>query len=95
MVVIVDNVAMVSMVDTNDTVYMLEKMDKKGPRPNCPHLVRICPNWIQLDSIVHFLQATLSEISSQSNKKRNIVYLIIYMLKYFLPMRHHNEVTLK
>ena len=160
MVDILDNVSIVSMVDSNDTVYMLEKMNKKGLNwtevapfgqdwsqlasirldwhwltliePNClwfgqigqvapnwPHLLFLCSlcrsllinlnpseeekmschifSYIKLSfckryfwtappfkvnigwSILwddHFLQASLSEISSQSNKKCTIPHYL-------------------
>ena len=50
MMEIVDNMVMVVMVDSNDKVYMLEKIDqvgttnKKRIRPNWPNLVLISPN---------------------------------------------------
>ena len=49
MVDILDNVSMVSMVDSNDTVYMLEKMNKKGL--NWTEVAPFGQDWSQLASI--------------------------------------------
>ena len=56
MVDIVDNMALVAMVDSNAKVYILKKMVQVGPKRapiecNCPRVIQIGPNLPQLYSI--------------------------------------------